>query len=282
MTQTVDDRTGPVLADMSLEGRTAIVTGAGRGIGRTIAIALAEAGADVVVAARTVPEIEATAEAVRQHGRGAVAVATDVSRSDQVDALVQAAIDRFGHVDVMVNNAGYFREQAVVPFPDTTLAPPDVTRESSTRMTDEEWRSIIDTNIGGVFYGCRAVAPHMLERRSGKIINISSCNAHMAYRLEVAYDASKAAVNMLTRTLALEWAPYNVTVNAIGPGEYNTSMTAGSWSDPERRKAYEENIPLGRGGDFRNLGALAIFMASPASDYMTGQTVYMDGGLTAR
>ena len=216
------------------------------------------------------------------HGRGAVAVATDVSRSDQVDALVQAAIDRFGHVDVMVNNAGYFREQAVVPFPDTTLAPPDVTRESSTRMTDEEWRSIIDTNIGGVFYGCRAVAPHMLERRSGKIINISSCNAHMAYRLEVAYDASKAAVNMLTRTLALEWAPYNVTVNAIGPGEYNTSMTAGSWSDPERRKAYEENIPLGRGGDFRNLGALAIFMASPASDYMTGQTVYMDGGLTAR
>ena len=282
MTQTVDDRTGPVLADMSLEGRTAIVTGAGRGIGRTIAIALAEAGADVVVAARTVPEIEATAEAVRQHGRGAVAVATDVSRSDQVDALVQAAIDRFGHVDVMVNNAGYFREQAVVPFPDTTLAPPDVTRESSTRMTDEEWRSIIDTNIGGVFYGCRAVAPHMLERRSGKIINISSCNAHMAYRLEVAYDASKAAVNMLTRVLALEWAPYNICVNAIGPGDYHTAMTDETWRDPEARRRHLEGIPFGREGGLRELGVLAAYLASPATDYMTGQVIYMDGGLTAK
>ncbi len=270
-----------LLADFGLEGRTVVVTGAGRGIGRTIALALAEAGADVAVSARSVPEIESTAEAVRELGRQSIAVAADVSRSEQVDGLVRKTLDRFGKIDIMVNNAGLFKELAVVPFPDRTLGPPAVMRESSSRMTNEEWREIIDTNIGGVFFGCRAAAPHMLERGYGKIINLTSVAGTRAYSLEAAYDASKAAVNMLTRTLALEWAPYNVCVNALGPGDYNTSMTAGAWDDPERRKAYLDSIPLSREGDFRNLASLAVFLASPASDYMTGQIIHIDGGLSA-
>lgn len=271
---------GPLLDDLRLDGRTAIVTGAGRGIGRTIALALAEAGADVVVAARTVSEIESTAEQVRALGRRSMPAPADVSNPDDVDALVDRTLEEFGKVDIMVNNAGLFKELAVVPFPDVTLQPPEVMRESSSRMTDEEMRSVIDTNMGGVFYGCRAVAPHMLEKGYGKIINVSSCNASRAYRLEAVYDSSKAAVNMLTRTMALEWAPYNVCVNALAPGEYNTAMSANAWSDPERREVYLQGIPLRREGDMRNLGVLAVYLASPASDYMTGQIVYIDGGVT--
>ena len=149
-------------------------------------------------------------------------------------------------------------------------------------MTDAEFHQVIDTNIGGVFYGCRAVAPHMMERGYGKIINISSIAATTAFKLEAVYDASKAAVNMLTRTLALEWAPYGVRVNGLAPGDYNTAMTAEAWADPVRRAAYIESIPLGTEGDMAGLGALAVFLASTDSDYITGQTINIDGGLSAQ
>jgi NAD(P)-dependent dehydrogenase (short-subunit alcohol dehydrogenase family) len=133
-----------------------------------------------------------------------------------------------------------------------------------------------------VFFGCRAVAPHMMERGYGKIINISSIAASMAFKMEAVYGASKAAVNMLTRTLALEWAAYGVRVNALAPGDYNTAMTAEAWSDPVRRQVYLDSIPLGTEGDMVGLGALAVFLASTDSDYITGQTIYIDGGLTAQ
>ena len=271
----------PILSDFRLDGRVAIVTGAGRGIGRAIALALADAGADVAVAARTRSEIEVVAKDVRALGRQALVAPTDVSKSKEVDALVAKTLDRFSKVDILVNNAGAYREVAVAPFPDKVLRPPAVMRDTSSRMTDEEFRVVMDTNIGGVFYGCRAVAPHMLARRSGKIINVSSIVGITAYKLEAAYDASKAAVNMLTRCLALEWAAYNVCVNALAPGDYNTSMTAEAWNDPKRRKAYLKSIPMGREGDMRNLGSLAVYLASPASNYVTGQVIYIDGGITA-
>ena len=271
-----------MLPELSLEGKTAIVTGAGRGIGREIALVLAEAGADLVVAARTTTEIESTAADVRAIGRQAVAVTADVSKSSDVDALVDRALEHLGKVDIMVNNAGQLHRLAAVPFPDLTLQPPRVSRPSDSRTTDEEWRQIMDTNVSGVFYCCRAVAPHMMERRYGKIINISSNNATMAFPLVAAYNVSKAAVNMLTRVLALEWADYNICVNAIGPGDYDTDMTRASWTDPVLRQRHLEGIPLHREGPFRDLGLLAVYLASSASDYMTGQTVYMDGGLTAR
>jgi NAD(P)-dependent dehydrogenase (short-subunit alcohol dehydrogenase family) len=271
-----------MLPELSLEGRTAIVTGAGRGIGREIALTLAEAGADIVVAARTESEINETVEAVTALGRQAIAVPTDVSKSSQVDSMVQMALDHFGTIDILVNNAGKLLRLPVAPFPDVTLSPPRVTRESITATSDEEWQSIIDINLTGVFYCCRAIAPHMMERKYGKIINIGSNNATQAFPLVAAYNASKAGVNMITRVMALEWADYNICVNAIGPGDYHTEMTDPTWVDSEGRRMHLDGIPMHREGDLRELGVLAAYLASPASDYMTGQLVYMDGGLTAR
>ena len=271
-----------MLPEMSLEGRTAIVTGAGRGIGRAIALALAEAGADIVAAARTVSEIEATAADVRALGRQALAIPTDVTKSSQTDAMVQRAMEHFGKVDILVNNAGRLLKVPVAPFPDVDLKRPRVSREDRSRTTDEEWQGVIDANLNGVFYCCRAAAPHMMEKRYGKIINISSNNGTQAFPLVAAYNASKAAVNMLTRVLALEWAPYNICVNSIGPGEYHTAMTDPMWSDPVDRQRHLDAIPFKKGGDLRELGVLALYLASPASDYMTGQIIYMDGGQTAK
>jgi NAD(P)-dependent dehydrogenase (short-subunit alcohol dehydrogenase family) len=271
-----------MLPELSLDGRTAIVTGAGRGIGRAIALTLAEAGANIVASARTVPEIESVAEEVRALGRDAIAVPADVSKSSDVDALVDAALKQFGRVEILVNNAGVLQRLPVVPFPDVTISTAFVSRKPDARISDEEWNSVINTNLGGVFYCCRAIAPHMMERRYGKIINISSNNGTMAFPLVAAYNCSKAAVNMLTRVLALEWAPYNICVNAIGPGDYHTKMTDRTWSDPAGRQRHLDGIPFHREGDLRELGVLAAYLASPATDYMTGQIVYMDGGLTAK
>ena len=271
-----------MLPEMSLAGRTAIVTGAGRGIGREIALVLAEAGADIVAAARTEAEIETTAADVRALGRRAIAVPTDVSNSSQVDTLVQRALDEFDTVEILVNNAGQLLRLPVVPLADASLEPPTVTRRADSRTSDEEWRGVIEANLDGVFYCCRAIAPHMMERGYGKVINISSNNATQAFPLVAAYNASKAAVNMLTRVLALEWAPHNILVNAIGPGDYHTAMTDPTWVDPQARQRHLDGIPLHREGTLRELGVLAAYLASPASDYMTGQVIYMDGGLTAK
>ena len=271
-----------MIGELSLEGRTAIVTGASRGIGKAICLVLAEAGADVVAAARTVSVIEQTASEVKGLGREALAIRTDVSKSSEVDAMVSQALSHFGKVDIMVNNAGQLLRLATAPFPDTTVQPPLVTRESVSRTTDEEWPVIMNSNLDSVFYCCRAIAPHMMERKYGKIINISSNNSVQASPLLAAYSTSKAGVNMLTRVLALEWAPYNICVNAIGPGDYDTPMTHDTWVDPAGRKRHLDGIPFNRGGDLRELGMLAAYLASPASDYMTGQICYMDGGLTAK
>ena len=271
-----------MLPEIDLEGRTALVTGAGRGIGREIALVLAQAGADIAAAARTVSEIEETAADVRKLGRRSIAIPADVSKSSDVDQLVEQALQNFGRIDILVNNAGRLLRQAVAPFPDVIVTNPRVTRESNSRMSDEEWQSVLDTNLNSVFYCCRAVAPHMMDRRYGKIINVSSNNGTQAFPLVAAYNASKAAANMLTRVLALEWAPYNICVNAIGPGDYHTAMTEATWTDAAGRQRHLEGIPFNREGDLRELGILATYLASPASDYMTGQVIYMDGGLTAK
>lgn len=265
-----------------LKGRVAIVTGGGRGIGRAIALALAEQGADVVVTARTATEINAVAEEVRALGRRALAIPTDVARSADVDAMVARTLKEFGKVDVLVNNAGQVLHMPVAPFPDVTLKPPRTDRETITGMSDEEWRRILDANLSSAFYCCRAVGPHMMSRRYGKVINITSNNGKQAYPLVAAYNASKAGMNMLTRVLALEWAPYGICVNAIGPGEFHTAMTAPGWADPVAHQRHLDNIPLRREGDLEDIGAMAAYFAGPESDYVTGQVIYIDGGLTAR
>ena len=243
-----------MLPEFSLEGRTAIVTGGGRGIGRAIALVLAEAGANVVVSARTQSEIVQTAKEVEALGRRALAVQADVSSSSQVDAMVEQALGRFDRIDILVNNAGKLLRMPVVPLSDQDLAPPLVSGDSSAGTTDDAWSEIMRTNLDGVFYCARAVARHMIPNGYGKIINIGSNNALQAFPLVAAYNASKAAVNMLTRVLALEWAAYNICVNAIGPGDYHTEMTDPTWTDPEGRRRHLEGIPFKREGDVREIG----------------------------
>ena len=271
-----------MLPELSLAGRTAIVTGAGRGIGRAISLVLAEAGADVVVTARTTSEIESVAEELRSLGTKPLAIAADVAQSSSVNAMVEETLRQYGKVDILVNNAGQILRAPVVPFPDVTYKPPRVTRETNVPTSDDEWQTVMDANLNGVFYCCRAVAPHMLEQRYGKIINISSNNGVQAFTMMSAYNASKAAAHMLTRVLALEWADYNICVNAIGPGDYNTAMTAPTWIDPVERQRHLDGIPMHRESDMRELGVLAVYLASRASDYMTGQIIYLDGGQTAK
>ena len=264
-----------------LKDKTAIVTGASRGIGMAIAEGFAKAGASVSIAARNKRDLSSVETHIKKFNPNVIAFQTDVSQSEDVDALINNTLKSFGQIDILVNNAGVYKELALVPFPDQTLTPPSVMRSSSKRMTDDEFRQIIDTNIGGVFYGCRAVAPSMMDQRYGKIINLSSIAATKASTLQAVYATSKTAVNMLTSALALEWAEYGIRVNSIAPGMYETSMTSRAWDDPKRKQRNLKRIPLSQPGDMDGLVALAIFLASPESDYITGQTIYIDGGLSA-
>ena len=271
-----------MLPELSLEGKSAVVTGAGRGIGRAIALVLAEAGANVAVAARTTSEIEATATRINSLGRKSIAVPTDVADPDDAQALIDSALGTFGKIDILVNNAGKLTRGPAVPLPDAELLHPGLRGDPTFAATDDEWLATLDVNLSGVYYCSRAAGAHMIERRYGKIINITSNNGMQAFPLVAAYNASKAGVNMLTRVLALEWAPYGICVNAIGPGDYHTTMTDATWSTAEGRSNHLDAIPMHREGDLRELGILAAYLASPASDYMTGQIIYLDGGLTAK
>ena len=269
------------LTEYSLAGKTVVVTGAGKGIGRSIALVLAEAGADVAVASRTESDLTGVAGEIRDLGRRSLVVPTDVSDSTQVDRMVQTVLDEFGKIDVLVNNAGYNLRLPLVPPPGGLPEGLRVSRTPDHPITDAEWDGLMATNVSGVMYGCRAVAPHMLQRGSGKIINVSSVQGKRAMPNTIAYSVSKAAVNMLTRVLALEWAAHGVQVNAICPGAYETQMSGDQWQVPEKAKRAAATIPMGRPGNLRELGSLAVYLASNASDYMMGQTVYIDGGIGA-
>ncbi len=268
-----------MLTEFSLEGKTALVTGGSRGIGRAIALVMAEAGADVAVAARTLSRVEETAHEIERLGRRSVALQVDVSDSQQVDRMVKHATQALGRVDILVNNAGIGKGGPVVGDPDSseTDAPP----ETQDVMSDGTWHEVLETNLSSAFYCCRAVAPQMLERRRGKVINVSSTTAILAYADGAAYQVSKAGMKMLTKVLANEWAKYNVNVNAIGPGWFLTDMTQTGFDDPDWYEQTVSSLPLGRLTDLRDLGLLAVYLASPASDWMTGQILFLDGGETA-
>ena len=266
--------------EFSLAGRTALVTGGGRGLGRAIALVFAEAGAEVVVTARSAHQVEAVAAEIEAGGGTALALVCDVADSAQVDSTVLEATERLGKIDVLVNNAGEVTVGPTVPVPD----PPenvDWRWPSDQRMSDADFRRIIGTNLEGAFYMARAVAPQMIERRSGKVINVASTSANLAFPYEAAYGPSKAAVQMLTKVLALEWGAYNVNVNAISPGWFRTEMTEPGFKDPAIAELRIASLPLGRLTDARDLGLLAVYLASPASDWMTGQVIVLDGGESA-
>jgi len=268
-----------MLKEFCLEGKNALVTGGGTGIGKAIALVLAEAGANVAVAARTFDRVEQTAKEIHSLGRRSIALQTDVSDSKQVNEMVEKATCDLGGIDILVNNAGVSRDSPTVPLPDPP--PRKVYWDHRVGISDDLWHRIMETNLSGAFYGCRAVAPQMLERQSGKIINVGSINSILACAYSAAYDSSKAGLKMLTKVLALEWAPYGINVNGIGPGWFATELSHASWDDTEMHESRVARIPMRRLTDLRDLGLLAVYLASPASDWMTGQMLYLDGGQSA-
>jgi NAD(P)-dependent dehydrogenase (short-subunit alcohol dehydrogenase family) len=243
---------------LSLAGKTALVTGSGRGLGRAMALAMAEAGADVVITARTLGEIEAVGKEVELCGRNALVTPCDVTKTADVEAMVAKAIAVLGKIDILVNNAGGGRQKAVL------------------EMTDEEWHWGIDLNLTSTFICSRAVGRHMAARQRGKVLNIASGWGYRGRRNSTAYCASKAAVINFTRALAVEWSRYNIQVNCIAPG-YFPLKAARDAQEAREREVRISRIPLG-GGDAEDIGPLAVFLASEGANYLTGQTLLLDGG----
>lgn len=252
-----------MILDFDLTGRTALVTGGGRGIGRAIALTLAEAGADIAIASRTQDELENVATEIINMGRLGLPLTCDIADPSSVDQMVSYATSQMGTIDILVNNAGVGGSRPITSF------------------NDFDWDRIMKTNLSGPFYCCRAVAQQMMERKFGRIINVSSTAGAMASAGGIAYNSSKAGLNMLTKVLATEMAPYNIGVNGIGPGWFETEMTKTSLDTPKKRAEVAKIIPMKRLTGLRDLGLLAVYLASPASNWMTGQVIYLDGGQTA-
>jgi len=252
------------IPNLSLEGEVALVTGGKRGIGRDIALALATAGADVAVCGRVVEgELEAVAEEIGKIGRRSLAVQVDTSQKASVDNLVKKVIDQFGAIDVLVNNAGVLSKAPILD------------------VSEEVWDQHMNTNLKGCFLCSQAVGRRMVERKKGRIVNMASDLAFMAVPNMGAYAISKAGIVMLTRALARELGSHGVRVNAIAPGLVRTEMSRPNWSDPGILEATEAMIPLGRIAETRDIVGAALFLASKASEYISGVTIMANGGGTA-
>jgi len=257
-------------ADYDITGKVVFITGAGRGIGRGIAEVLAEAGADIALNALTPRYVEAAATAIAAaSGRRVVPIVADVTNPDEVRRAVDAVLAAFGRIDVLVNALGDSIRKPLVALPD-----------GAPGVTDDELRFIMDINLTEALLCTRAVGPHMLARRAGKVINISSWTAQQGGRDMVIYTTAKTALAGFTRAQALEWAPYNVQVNAIAPGIFPDMVTSGAERVAQTTQRAAQTVPLGRAGRLREVGLLALYLASTASDYMTGQTILLDGGLS--
>ena len=242
----------------------ALVTGASRGLGRAMALGLATAGADIVAMASTERGVQSTLAEVRALGRRAAGIACQQDVRESVTESIQSAIRAFGCVDILINNAGSIR------------------RSPAEEYSDEDWAHVIDTNLSGVFQLCRGVGRHMLERGSGKIINIASLLSFSGGITVPAYAASKGGVMQLTKALANEWASRGVQVNAIAPGYFSTDNTAALRADEARNRDILSRIPAGRWGDPSDLQGAVVFLASSASNYVNGHVLTVDGGWMAR
>ncbi|MHC4223538.1 MAG: 3-oxoacyl-[acyl-carrier-protein] reductase [Planctomycetota bacterium] len=248
------------MSEKSLEGQVAIVTGSARGIGRSIAMALAERGADVVISDIDEEQTKKTSEEINALGRRSLGIACDVSQRDQVFGLVEKAVAELGQLDIFVNNAGITRDTLML------------------RMTEDQWQSVIDINLKGTFFGCQAASKVMMMARKGSIVNIASVVALGGNAGQANYTASKAGVLALTRTIAIELGSRKVRVNAVAPGFIETDMTKNL---PDKvREELTKQIPLKRTGTPEDVSKAVCYLCSPESDYITGQCIVVDGGLT--
>jgi NAD(P)-dependent dehydrogenase (short-subunit alcohol dehydrogenase family) len=254
-----------VLDSFRLHGKVALVTGGARGLGRTMATALAQAGADVAITARTVASCEQPAAAIAEEtGRKCKGFAAEVTSAADVERLANEVEAEFGSIDILVNNAG------------TNI------RGQVDQLSEADWDAVIDTNLKGPFLCARAIGPRMVKRGWGRVINLGSTLSVIALPGRAPYASSKAGVLNLSRVLALEWAGTGVTVNTICPGPFGTEMNRPLLDDPVKYKALMDLIPMGRWGDIEEIAGTVVFLASPGSSFITGSAVFVDGGWTAR
>lgn len=253
------------LPSFRLDGQKVLVTGAGRGIGRALAIGLAEAGADLALLSRTKEDLEETARYIREIGREALVIPTDVTHRDEIHKSLEYILEKWDRIDVLINNAGMN------------------IRSKALEVTDEEWQKIMDTNLKSAFIMSQEVGKVMKETNTeGRIISISSVAGTVALRTGVVYAATKAAMIQMTKVLAMEWGPYNIRVNSIGPWYFRTPLTEKLLSDPEYLQEILSVTPLNRVGELKELVGPAVFLASEAGNYVTGQTLFVDGGMTIK
>jgi NAD(P)-dependent dehydrogenase (short-subunit alcohol dehydrogenase family) len=244
----------------SLTGKTAVVIGGTSGIGRALSLGLADAGADVIASARRPELVEETAAEIERRGRQTLRLSSDLRSHASLEQLLAASLQRFGKVDILINCAAKTKRTATLTMP------------------EEEWADILDTNLTGTLRACQIFGKHMLDRGYGRIVNIASLNSFVAFSEVAAYAASKAGVASLTRSLSVEWSKRGVTVNAIVPGVFRTPMNTELLDNTPRGRELLIRTPMGRFGKTDELVGAAVYLASDASSFVTGQTLVVDGG----
>ena len=253
-----------ILEQFNMDGKVAIITGGNRGLGKQMALALAEAGAQIAIVGRDAAVTKTASDEVSSHAKVACRGYTcDVTDPGQVEGLIADVLGDCGQIDVLINSAGINIRGAIE------------------KLSPQEFRQVQETNVTGPWLMCRAVATHMKERRYGRVINIGSTLSVISMPDRTPYASSKGAILQLTRTLALEWAPYGITVNAMLPGPFATEMNLSIMDDPELYQQFVAKIPMGRWGRLDEIGGLALFLASDAGSFVTGAGITIDGGWTA-
>lgn len=247
----------------NLHGKTALVTGASKGIGKEIALLLANNGANVGLVARNEEELQAVAKEVEAIGGKALSIPFDLTKTKEIPSMIKTIHDKFGSIDILINNAG-----TNVPKP-------------MNEITEDDWDKVMDVNLKSVFFTTQAVGEYMKEQQSGKVINVSSQLAFVGHNNRSVYSSSKGGITQLTKSLAIEWAPYNINVNAIAPTFVETSMTKEVFKDEKLKEEVLSKIPLGRIAKPKDLYGAFIYLSSNAADMVTGHTILVDGGWTA-
>ena len=256
------------LAEFDVTGQKVLVVGAGRGIGKGIALAFAEAGADVAITSLSEATVGKVAEEIRALGRAALPLTGDATKAADMDRIAAQVLAEFGHIDTLVNCVGDSIRKPVVKLPGTT----------DEGMTEDEWNHVVNINLTGAFQGCRAVGPHLLERGQGSVLNIPGWASFRGRPGSAAYDAAKAGVMRFTESVAQEWAPHGVRVNTVAPGYFPDPDQMSAEAYQSRQDDAKGRVPLGRAGKLKEPGYLCVFLASPAASYITGCAINVDGG----